>query len=150
MSATNFADLADTAQSSRNGAEFVRYFGCSAIALGADFTLFAAGLRMGLWYPLAAALGFIVGMWLAYTLSIRFVFRERAVADARIELIVFAAIGIFGLLLTEALLWVLVARIEIHALTAKLLTAVIVFVTNFTLRKSILFTRHEGLLGHES
>lgn len=150
MNASNFAELSRVVHSRRAGAEFALYFACSALALAADFTLFGLGLRLGLWFPIAAALGFIVGMWVAYTLSIRFVFRERAVTDARVELMLFAAIGVFGLLLTEALLWLLVDRFRLHALAAKLVAAGAVFVTNFALRKSILFTEHRGRLEHES
>jgi putative flippase GtrA len=136
-------------QRRRNGAEFARYFACSAAALTADFALYSLGLSLGLGYPVAAVGGFVAGLWLAYFLSVRFVFRERVLSDGLAEFIVFAAIGIFGLLLTEALLWVLVDRSGLHPLAAKLVTAGAVFITNFALRKGILFTGSKGQLEHD-
>ncbi|HEY8361223.1 MAG TPA: GtrA family protein [Ramlibacter sp.] len=121
--------------------EFVRYFGCSAVALGVDAGLFALGLRLGIAYPLAAAVGFIAGLWVAYTLSVRFVFGERRLRDERAEFVVFAAVGVCGLLLTELLLWALVGHAQWHPGYAKLATAGAVFCFNFGARKALLFTK---------
>lgn len=121
--------------------EFIRYFGCSAMALAADGGLFALGLHLGVPYPLAAAIGFIAGLWLAYTLSVRFVFGERRLRDERAELLVFAAIGVAGLLLTELLLWLLVGHAHWSAGYAKVASAGFVFCFNFGARKALLFTK---------
>lgn len=142
MTASSSVDRATQPLMNRIGAEFVRYFACSVLALGADFGLFSLGLQLGLGYPLAAAVGFIAGLWVAYVLSIRFVFRTRVVADERVEFMVFACIGVLGLLLTEVLLWLLVARLGLLPLVAKLATACVVFCCNFGARKAALFTRH--------
>jgi putative flippase GtrA len=124
--------------------EFVRYFGCSAVALGADGGLFAAGLYLGLPYPVAAAIGFIAGLWIAYVLSVRFVFGERRLRDQRTEFMVFAAVGAGGLVLTELLLWALVGNAHWNAGVAKIATAGFVFCFNFGARKALLFTKREA------
>jgi putative flippase GtrA len=134
------ADLRPVLAARSKASEFARYFGCSAAALAADFGLFTLGLRLGWGYPVAALLGFTAGLWIAYSLSVRLVFRARAVADARLEFMLFALIGILGLLLTEALLWLFISRLGVPPLLAKLCTAGAVFITNFALRKGILFT----------
>jgi putative flippase GtrA len=126
----------------RTAWEVVRYFGCSVVALVADLAIFSIGMYLGTSYPIAAAVGFIVGLWVVYALSVRFAFRARAFKDQRLEFIVFASIGIAGLLLTEALLWVLVEHLVLPPLAAKMLTAGVVFFFNFGLRKWALFTQH--------
>jgi putative flippase GtrA len=145
MTASSFVEIESAPPTSRIAVEFARYFACSVVALGADFALFSLGLRLGLDYPAAAAAGFIVGLWLAYQLSIRFVFRSRTIANERVEFMVFAGIGLAGLLLTEALLWLLVARAGFSPLPAKLVAAGLVFCFNFGARRYVLFTRSERL-----
>jgi putative flippase GtrA len=149
MTASSFASLDTAPLARRTAGEFARYFACSAIALAADFGLYSLGLVLGLGYPVAAVFGFTAGLWIAYVLSIRFVFRERTLSNGLGEFTIFAAIGVFGLLLTEALLWLLVSRAGLHPLAAKLVTAGAVFITNFALRKGILFTQTKGQLKHE-
>ena len=95
MTASKFAEsaiplVADTpAPSLRLAREFARYFACSALALAVDAGLFGLGLRLGLPYPVAAAIGFVAGLAVAYTLSVRVVFRERRLKYARAEFVVF-------------------------------------------------------------
>lgn len=150
MTASTFADTAATpaphiaslalpGRSAR--AEFARYFACSALALAADSCLYAALIALGLGWSVAAAAGFGVGLLVAYASSVRFVFAHRSVDDARAEFALFAAVGAFGLLLTEALLWLLIEGAGVTPLPAKLLAAGAVFASNFTLRKLLLFTR---------
>lgn len=127
--------------SSEVAREFTRYFACSAAALATDFGLYALAMRLGFGWSTAAAVGFIAGLWIAYTLSVRFVFRDRSVSDARLEFALFAAIGFIGLLLTEVLLWLLVDRAGLSPMLAKVPTAGFVFMFNFAARKFLLFTR---------
>ena len=120
-------------------AELARYLVASAIALGVDTGLYALGLRLQLGYPLAAVLGFLGGVAVAYLLSVRWAFRTRRLGDARIEFIVFAAIGALGLLLTEALLWLQIDVLGFGPLAAKLTASCAVFFFNFGARKLVLF-----------
>lgn len=145
MTASTFAEL-DAARRKavpaprRVAREFILYFGCSLLALAADFGLYATGIRMGINYPLAAAIGFSAGLWLAYTLSVRYVFIKRRLSSEGAEFMVFAGIGLLGLLLTEALLWLMVGRGGIGPLPAKVAAAGIVFGFNFGARKALLFS----------
>ena len=122
--------------------EFVRYFACSALALGVDSGLYWLGLRAGLDYRVAALIGFAAGLTTSYVLSVRWAFSRRSVSNARVEFLLFAAIGVGGWLLTEALLWVQVDGFGFGAMAAKAPAAMTVFVFNFTLRKLFLFTQH--------
>lgn len=120
-------------------AELARYFVASAVALGADTALYALGLRLHLGYPLAAVLGFLGGLAVAYLISVRWAFRTRHLGNARIEFVVFAAIGVVGLLLTESLLWLQIDVLAFGPMPAKLAASCGVFLFNFGARKFILF-----------
>ncbi len=147
MTASKFADstlalaAAPAARLGRVQWEFVRYFACSALALALDAGLFGLGLYAGLSYSVAAAIGFIAGLVLAYFLSVRFVFGERRLADERAEFVVFACIGLAGLMLTELLLWLMIGQRDWHPAVAKLISAGVVFGFNFGSRKVLLFTK---------
>jgi putative flippase GtrA len=119
--------------------ELARYFVASAIALGVDTGLYALGLRLQLGYPLAAILGFLGGLGVAYLISVRWAFRTRRLGNARVEFVVFAAIGVLGLLLTESLLWLQIDVLAFGPLPAKLAASCGVFLFNFGARKLVLF-----------
>lgn len=127
--------------------EFLRYFAASAAALALDTTVFSVSLRLGVQLPVAACLGFSLGLMLIYILSTQHVFAQHRLADRRSEFTVFAVIGVAGLLLTEALLWLLVGQLGMAPVAGKLTTACGVFLFNFALRKSLLFTAPRTALG---
>lgn len=142
MTASTFVDVVPAPAKAGIGLEFLAYFGCSFVALSTDYALLAAGLQLGVDYRAAAAVGFLGGLLVAYFLSVRFVFRTRAVADPRAEFMIFAVIGLLGLMITELLMWLLVSSFGLPAVQAKLPTAGFVFLFNFGARKALLFTRH--------
>lgn len=146
MTASTFVEVAHAPARARAGIglEFLAYFCCSAIALTTDYGLLAAGLHAGIDYRAAAAAGFLGGLLVAYGLSVRFVFRTRAVADPRTEFMIFAAVGLLGLMITELMMWLLVAQAALPPVQAKLPTAGFVFLFNFGARKALLFTRRPG------
>ena len=121
--------------------DLFRYFAASLLALGADLGTFALCLR-GLHFSLgwSASIGFTVGALVAYLLSIRWVFRQRAFAYApAVEFLAFVGIGIAGLGLTQALLWLGVVKLHLLPELVKLAAAVVTFVFNYFVRKTLLF-----------
>lgn len=124
--------------------EFLRYLACSALALAVDTAVFWLTLRLGAPLWLAAGLGFIAGLGIAYGLSVTLVFATRRLLNRRTEFTLFLLIGVFGLLLTEGLLWALVTRHGFTPLMAKLLAVGPAFGCNFVLRKTILFSLSRG------
>ncbi|NWG75120.1 MAG: GtrA family protein [Rubrivivax sp.] len=110
------------------------------MALGVDTGIYVFLLFLGAGWAEAAALGFGAGLIVAYTLSVRYVFHRRRLHDARAEFTIFAVIGALGLLLTEALLWLSIEGLRIDPMSAKLIAAGAVFISNYTLRKLVLFT----------
>lgn len=123
----------------RAALELLRYFLASAVALAADTGLFTAALHAGVTYPVAATLGFCAGAVLAYLASVLWVFESRSVRNAGVEFGVFVGIGIAGLLLTEALLWLFIGRLGLGPVASKLGAAGFVFLFNFVARRATLF-----------
>ena len=120
--------------------DLIRYGGCSAAALTLDYgLLLLLSQEFGVHYLLAAAIGFLSGLVLAYALTITFVFKGRRTLSAPREFTGFAAIGIAGLGLTQALLAYLVGGLGLSVAIAKLMAAVVVFIFNFGLRRATLF-----------
>lgn len=125
--------------------EAVLYSAASALGLAVDVCLLWALVeRASLHYLLAAALAFIAGTVVVYTLSIRAVFSHRRVADARMEFTAFAAVGILGLLTNLAILRIAVDSLEAHYLAGKMVSVVFTFSLNFGLRRFLLFSERNG------
>lgn len=123
--------------------EGARYFAASAIALAADFGAYVALIRLaGVYYLVAAPIGFALGLAVIYLLSIGWVFGERRLADARMEFAIFASIGITGIGLNQLVIYVGVELLSLSFEFAKLASAAVVFCFNFAARKALLFTRY--------
>lgn len=119
----------------------VRYFVVSLLALVVDtgtLSLCFRGLHLSLAW--SATLGFVAGAVVAYALSIRWVFKERALAGVPVlEFLTFVGIGLAGLGITQLVLWLGVAKLELMAEAVKLAAAAITFAFNFIVRKTLLF-----------
>lgn len=119
--------------------ELALYGLASALALGLDWSVLLGLTSLGVNYLVASGTGFTSGVAVTYLLSISVVFRHRPVADRRREFVGFLGVGLAGLILTQGLmaLWVEVLRMPPGL--AKIPTAGIVFLFNFTVRRALLF-----------
>jgi putative flippase GtrA len=124
-------------------AESARYLGASAAAFAIDFGVYVGLIRLAGWhYLVAAPVGFAFGLLTIYLLSVRWVFPERRIKDARVEFAVFAAIGLLGMAINEGVLYGAVGHAGLSYELGKGVSAAIVFSMNFALRKLVLFTRY--------
>lgn len=119
---------------------------CSALALALDCSLLYSLTWAGMNYLAAAAISFLSGMLLAYTLSIRFVYNGRRSANVKREALGFFAIGIAGLLLNQILLFGCVDGLQLSLIAAKGFTTLLVFLFNFVARRSLLFSGGDRLV----
>jgi|GEM_PF-470417 len=122
--------------------EFLRYFFVSLAAFGLDLSAFSLSLRvLGLPWAASATIGFVVGVLIAYVLSIRFVFAGRKLRKTPVmELLTFALVGVGGLGLTQLVLWVGIERLDINPEVSKISAAGFTFLFNFLVRKLMLFS----------
>jgi len=121
----------------------VRYFIASILALVLDTAVFSASLRLlhlGLFW--SATLGFVAGAVLAYVSSITWVFKERRLEhQPTLEFSLFVGIGVLGLGITQAVLWIGVTWLHLWPEAIKLVAAAVTFVCNYLLRRSLLFVK---------
>lgn len=128
--------------------DLIAYGLASGAALALDYGLLLLSHRQfGLAYPIAAALGFSSGLALVYALSVAIVFRDRRSLRPASEFSVFCAIGLLGLLLTEASMLLLVGRFGFDPAFAKIPTAAMVFLFNFVARRALLFSAPTPVAG---
>ena len=111
----------------------------SVAALACDYGLLVALTAAGAHYLLAARVSFTAGMIVAYALSIRFVFARRRTLTREAEAAGFFAVGVLGLLLTQALLYLFVSRAGLTVDVAKAPTTAVVFAFNFLCRRGMVF-----------
>jgi putative flippase GtrA len=122
--------------------EALGYTIASAIALAVDFAvlwLLVQHLNWG--YLPAATTSFLFGAVVAYTLSVRLAFKEHRLKDVRAEFAGFVALGVVGLSLNAAIMFVAVQYLGLNYLVAKCIAAGVTFVCNFVSRRQLLFVR---------
>jgi putative flippase GtrA len=121
--------------------EFSKYLLVGGIAFVADFAALALLVSgLGLHYLTAAFLAFLLGVWVNYLLSVRWVFGFRAVGHKGAEFTLFLLVGVITLLGSLGLMALLVEGAGLHYLLAKCLAAAFTLITNFAGRRLLLFT----------
>lgn len=121
--------------------EFVRYIGVGGVAFIADFSALAILTLMGLHYLAAVLLAFLLGTWVNYLLSVRWVFAYRAIETRGTELGLYLLVGVITLGISLALMAVLVEGLAMHVLLAKCVATAFTLIANFGGRRALLFTR---------
>ncbi|WP_235522708.1 GtrA family protein [Caulobacter sp. Root342] len=119
--------------------ELALYGLASALALGVDWGLLLLLTKLGVNYLVASGAGFTSGIGVTYVLSVSMVFRHRPVADRRREFVGFLGVGLAGLILTQGLMALWVEALHWTPGLAKIPTAGVVFLFNFTVRRALLF-----------
>ena len=118
--------------------QYFRYLICGGTATVTDVVLLYALTHFLHFNNLvAAACGFCIGIAINYSLNIVLVFKSSG--KVKKEFPVFALIGIGGLLWTEAIIWLLVDKMNLYLLAAKLIAILVVLQWNFFMRKKFVF-----------
>lgn len=132
---------ADVRRGESTAVELHKYLALSAVALTADVgTLWLLTTFAGIDYLIANCFAFLIGTIVAYVGSVVWVFKRRRLDNRATEYVIFALIGIVGLTVNEAGLWLGVELLLMPLLLAKALAAGASFAFNFALRKMLLFT----------
>ena len=118
-----------------------RYGLVSVIALVVDAGLLNVLVKVFGWnYLVAATPAFLAGATVAYVLSVRFVFPVHRLHTRYFELVAFFVLGLVGVGVNAGALYLAVGTAGLGLTTAKSLAAGCTFVTNFTLRRQLLFS----------
>ena len=121
--------------------ELVTYTAAAAASLGVDvgvLTLLVS--KCGWQYMPAAIASFVTGGVFLYFVSTTFVFRLRRITNRVIELPVFLALGLIGLVVNTIVIFVSVEMLHVHYLLAKGAAAGCTFALNYALRRSLMFS----------
>lgn len=118
--------------------QLFRYLLTGGAAFVVDAGLLILLAEHGMHYLTAAALSFIAGLAVNYCLSTAWVFRRPDTAPPA-AFAVFAAIGVAGLGLNEAIVWAATEMLGIRYPVSKTISAAAVFLWNFAARKYLLF-----------
>jgi len=119
----------------------LRYLAVGGISFVVDASVLGIATRVfGLHYLYGNALGFLTGVCVNYTLSVRWVFAQRSVGDRRWEIALFIAVGLAGLALSELFMALFFGKLHLALALAKIATTGLVLVWNFGVRKLLLFS----------
>lgn len=123
--------------------QLLRYFVSGGVAFVVDFSLlYILTEFVGLHYRLSTIIAFTVGLLITYLFSVLWVFDNRRFKNAKVEISIFAFIGIVGLLLTSFFMWFFTDKLSTHYMLSKVFTTIIVFLWNFIMKKLTLFPKN--------
>ncbi len=128
--------------------QLFRYLWVGGLAFVVDYgSLFLLTDKFAVYYLVSAAIAFILGLAINYLFSTIWVFPDSRLNNRLLEFVVFASIGLFGLLLNEFVMYLCCEVLDIHYMISKLYSTGIVFFWNFFARKIILFTKTKDITG---
>ena len=118
----------------------LRYFVVGGVAASVDIGFFFLFAKLaGFNYLVVAPLGFVLATWVNYRLSVRHVFRSGARFSRGREILLVYAVSAAGLLINQAVLYVLVGRLGVELMLAKFTATVTVFFWNYGMRNHYVF-----------
>lgn len=121
-------------------AQLFRYTIVGGLAFVVDYgLLFILTEYFHFHYLLSATISFIAGLVVNYMISTRWIFRHSKLENRMMEFVIYSLIGVIGLLVNNAMLYLLTDYLHIHYMFSKLITAAVVMGWNFVGRKVILF-----------
>lgn len=93
---------------------------------------------VGLHYLISGGISFTIAVIFNYLMSIFWVFETKKDQNKTSQFIIFIILSIIGLGINQVVIWVLVEKLLIHYMIAKIAAAAIVMVYNFVTRKLII------------
>jgi putative flippase GtrA len=120
--------------------QIARFMGIGVCTASLDFGVMHSLVQLvGIGYFLATAVGFIVGCIVNYLFSIRWIFKSGRFERRRYEFSFFIIVSLFGLVINQIAMLVLVQQCTVHYTHAKVLTICVITVLNFVTKKYLVF-----------
>ena len=121
-------------------AEIIRYGIVGGAAFVLDFLLlYILTERLYIPYLYSATIAFSSGCLVNYLLSVCWVFNHRKYTNKRVEFLIFFAVGVGGIIITDLMLFFFTPVFNGNYLAAKIIAVIFVFFWNFFLRRQLLF-----------
>lgn len=122
--------------------QLFRYLWVGGVAFIVDYgCLFLLTEYAHISYLISAAVAFLCGLIVNYRLSVAWVFSNSRLDNKMAEFVVFAVIGLVGLLLNEGIMYLCCEVLNVHYMISKLCSTGVVFLWNFFGRRIILFSK---------
>lgn len=123
-------------QTENSKIQFLRYIFVGGFAAVVNIgALYILKDIFNLYYLIANAIGFILGLITNYILSKSLVFTKEKMNNSIIEFTIYAIIGIIGLILDSLFMWIFTSKIGIYYMISKIVSTGLVFIWNFGARK---------------
>ena len=120
--------------------QFLKYVLVGGLSFAVDSgLLYVLVSYVGLHYLLAASISFVCGLVVNYLLAILWVFDESKRDSRKIEFTIYALIGLTGLILNDVVIYAITEGAGFHYMISKVITAAIILIWNFSLRRHFLF-----------
>jgi putative flippase GtrA len=124
----------------RTEIQVLRSAAAAHLGFWVDFAALAVLTEIiGLYYLISAVVSFTAGLCVTYGLSVLWIFKHRRIKSPMAEFAAFSLIGLVGVVLMLASMWLLTEVVHLHYLISKIVSSVLVFAVNFTMRKLLLF-----------
>ena len=108
---------------------------CTIVDIG---LLYILTEYVGIYYVLAAALSFTMGVTLNYFMCTGWIFEESKIKNKGIEILFYLIISIIGLLINVFVIWLLTNFVALHFMLSKFLATALTLIWNFCSRKYLL------------
>lgn len=95
------------------------------------------------YYLLSATIAFAIALAIDYIITVKWVFSVRSLESQKLEILIFAIIGITGLFLNTLFIWFFTEVANIHYLFSKIISSFLIYLWNFSGRKIILFSKRK-------
>ncbi len=120
------------------GTQFIKYFGAALAGYVVDIgTLVVLTEFFNVHYLISATAGFILGLCVVFILSNRYVFGVSKIKSKTREFLLFALIGVIGLILLNLIMWILTNSLSVDYIISKLLATIVIYAWNFIARRSL-------------
>ncbi len=147
----NLKDLARIILQGKNNNSYIQFFryffvGGAAFLVDTSIVVYLTDYLKA-HYVVSVVAGFIIGILINYILSSIWVFHRNSKNISKsqhlMDIAIFAIIGVTGLLLTIAIVWLLFDILAFSILFSKIVASAIVLFWNFIGRKYLVFHRRE-------
>ncbi len=119
--------------------EIIGYLFGGGTAAFADFiSLFFLTSYIGIWYWYSAAISFIIGSIINYSINKKLTFKNKY-KKIHVQYLLFVVIAFTSLIWNQIIMYVGVEYVHLHYLVAKIISLGLVFIWSFTMHKKITY-----------